>query len=84
MAQQQCQDCLLVLLLGLVDWMPMPAPPHKRGRGRPKTYTERLFLKALLIMIVRRLHKVHELLAVLEQPTPEMRRVRALLSERGR
>ncbi len=84
MVQPQCQDCLLVLLLGLVDRMPMPAPPHKRGRGRPRTYTERLFLKALLIMIVRRRHKVHELLAVLEQPTPAMRRVRALLSERGR
>ena len=60
------QDGLLILLLRLVDRMPMPAAPKKRGRGRPKTYTDRLFLKALVIMIVRRLHQVHELLSVLE------------------
>jgi hypothetical protein len=35
-------------------------------------------------MIVRRLHKVGELLAVLEEPTPKMRSLRELLSERGR
>jgi hypothetical protein len=37
----------------------------------------------LMIMIVRRLHKVGELLAVLEEPTPQMREVRGLLSEKG-
>lgn len=77
------QDALLVLLLGLIDRMPMPAMPKKRGRGRPITYTDRLFLKALIIMIVRRLHKVHELLCVLEQPTGEMKTLRALLCENG-
>jgi hypothetical protein len=41
-------------------------------------------LKALVIMIVRRLPRVGSLLAALEQPTPEMRRLRALLSEDGR
>jgi len=35
-------------------------------------------------MIVRHLHKVHELLSVLEQPTPEMQTLRALLTEKGR
>jgi len=35
-------------------------------------------------MIVRRLHKVGELLAVLEEPTPEMRLMRELLREEGR
>jgi Transposase DDE domain len=78
------QEALLVLLLRLVDRMPMPAPPNKRGRGRPKTYTDRLFLKALVIMIVRRLHTVYELLAVLEQPTREMQSLRLLLIENGR
>ena len=78
------QECLLVLLVDLIDRMPMPAPPKQRGRGRPRTYTDRLFLKALLIMIVRRLLNVHELLAVLEQPTTEMQRLRALLVENGR
>ncbi len=82
--QEGLQDALLVLLLRLVDRMPMPQTPNKRGRGRPKTYTDRLFLKALVIMIVRRLHKVHELLAVLEQPTREMQSLRALLIENGR
>jgi hypothetical protein len=38
-------------------------------------------MKALIIMIVRRLHKVGELLSVLEQPTPEMQSLRVLLSE---
>src|SRR5262249_33614965 len=47
-------------------------------------YSDRLFLKALVVMIVRRLTKVHSLLAALEQPTPEMQRVRALLAENGR
>jgi len=41
-------------------------------------------MKALVIMIIRRLHRVGELLAVLEEPTPEMKMVRELLSEQGR
>jgi hypothetical protein len=73
------QDSLLVTLVRLVDRLPLPPPPAKRGRGRPVTYPDRLFLKALVLMIVRHLHKVHELLAVLGQPTAEMRQVRALL-----
>jgi hypothetical protein len=35
-------------------------------------------------MIVRHLHNVHELLAVLEQPTAEMQTLRAVLTEDGR
>ncbi len=73
---------LLVTLVMLVDIVPVPALPAKRGR--PKVYSERLFLKALVIMIVRHLHSVHSLLTVLEQPTPEMRRLRELLVEEGR
>jgi hypothetical protein len=43
-------------------------------------------VKALVIMILRRLPRVGELLAVVEEPTPEMRMVRELLilSEEGR
>ena len=55
------QDSLLVTLVKLVDRIPMPPPPAKRGPGRPKVYPDRLFLKALVIMIVRHLHKVHAL-----------------------
>ena len=77
------QDSLLVTLVKLVDRIPMPPPPAKRGRGRPKFYPDRLFLKALLIMIVRHLHKVNELRTVLEQTTQEMQDLRSLLTEQG-
>src|SRR5712691_3607642 len=70
------QDSLLVTLVQLVDRLPMPISAQKRERGHPKVYTDRLFLKALVIMIVRHLHNVHELLSVLAQPTAEMRRLR--------
>jgi len=47
-------------------------------------YSDRLFLKALIIMLVRHLRKVHELLTVLAEPTAEMQTLRALLTEKGR
>jgi hypothetical protein len=47
------QQTLLVTLVQLVDRLPVPPPPAKRGRGRPITYPDRLFLKAVVIMIVR-------------------------------
>lgn len=75
---------LLVILVSLVDRIPAPAPTAKCGRGRPKVYSDRLFLKALIIMMVRRLRTVHELLSVLEQPTVEMQRLRSMLAEKGR
>ena len=74
------QESLLVTLVKLVDGVPMPGPPT-RGRGRPRVYPDRLFLKALVIMMVRRLHKVNEFLAVLAEPTPEMHALRALLTD---
>jgi len=74
---------LLIALVKLVDVIPLP-PPGPRRRGRPAVYSDRLFLKALVIMIVRHLSTVHGLLAVLEQPTPEMQRLRSLLTEDGR
>jgi hypothetical protein len=77
------QDSLLVTLVQLVDRLPTPAVSDKRGRGRPLVYPDRLFLKALVIMIVRHLHKVHELLSVLEQPTAEMATLRSLLTLDG-
>jgi hypothetical protein len=69
---------LLVLLVQLVDRLPAPAPLPRRGR--PDYYADGLFLKALVIMIVRRLRTAYELLAVLAQPTAEMQRLRALLT----
>ncbi len=76
------QVSLLVMLVRLVDRIPVPAPP-KRKRGRPKVYADRLFLKALVVMIVRHLHSVHELLTVLDQPPPEMQVARTLLMAHG-
>lgn len=71
---------LLVILVRLVDHIPTPPPP-KRKRGHPKVYSDRVFLKALIIMMVKHLHIVHELLSVLEQPTAEMQTLRSLLTE---
>jgi hypothetical protein len=73
---------LLIALIHLVDAVPLPPPTPQRGH--PKIYSDRLFLKALIIMIVRHLATVHALLAVLDQPTPEMQQVRTLLTENGR
>jgi hypothetical protein len=72
-------ESLLVTLVKLVDSLPMPAPPT-RGRGRPPVYPDRLFLKAFVIMMVWRLHKVNEFLAVLAAPTPEMHGLRGPLT----
>jgi hypothetical protein len=77
------QASLLVTLVKLVDAIPTPAAT-KAKRGRPITYPEKLFLKALVIMIVKHLHKVHELLSVLNEPTFEMQQLRQLLTEGGR
>jgi hypothetical protein len=76
------QTSLLVCLLQLIDRIPLPPQPARRGH--PTVYSDRLFLQALVIMIVRHLPTVHVLLAVLDQPTPEMQALRALLQEQGR
>jgi hypothetical protein len=76
------QISLLVLLVDLID--AIPSPTVRRRRGRPPTYPERLFLKALVIMLVRDVATVDGLLAILDQPTPEMRALRERLSLDGR
>jgi len=77
------RESLLVLLVRLVDRIPEP-PPSPRRRGSPTFYADRLFLKALVVMIVRRIHSVSGLLAVLEQPSPEMQCLRELFTREGR
>ena len=76
------QISLLILLVDLID--AIPSPESKRQRGRPPTYSERLFLKALVIMLVRDVATVDGLLAILGQPTPEMRALRERLTVNGR
>jgi hypothetical protein len=78
------QETVLVQLVSLIDRIPTPPPSARPCRGRPPVYSDGLFLKALVVMIVKRLHRVGELLAVLEEPTPEMRALGGLLCERGR
>jgi hypothetical protein len=78
------QDSVLVQLVRLIDSIPAPSRSAPARRGRPRLYPDALFLKALVIMIVRRLHKVGELLSVLEESTPEMRSLRELLHQDGR
>ena len=77
------EPTLAVALVELIDRLPLPPSPP-RGRGRPRVYADRLFLKALVLMLVKRLSKVHLLLTVLDQPTAEMQQLRALLTEAGR
>jgi Transposase DDE domain len=74
------QESVLLMLLKLVDRV--PEPPVGQKRGRPPRYSDRLFLKALVVMLVRRLPRVHTLLEVLAQPG--MRPVREVLTEGGR
>jgi Transposase DDE domain len=69
------QDGLLVQLLRLLDQLPLA--PSAARRGRPCVYSEQLFLKGLVVMVVRHLPTVHALLAVLEEPS--MAAVRAAL-----
>ena len=74
---------LLVRLITLLDKIPPPPPPGKRPRGKPRQDSEALILKALLVMIVRRLYTAHALLAFLAQDDPTVRAVRAQLTEHG-
>jgi hypothetical protein len=73
-------ETLLVTLVKLVNRLPVPPPPTTRGRGRPRTYPDRLFLQAWVIMIVRHVHPVHALNSGLTQPTAERHTWRSLLT----
>lgn len=80
------QSSLLLALVDLIDAIPSPPEPRReRARGgRPPVYSDRLFLKALVVMVVRNVSTVGGLVAMLEQPSWEMAALRARLSERGR
>jgi hypothetical protein len=77
------QKSLLVTLVKLIDEVPWPPDPAKRPRGRPKAYSDRLIVKALVIMIIRRLYTAYALLAFLDQDDPLPQQLRSLLYERG-
>jgi hypothetical protein len=71
---------LLVMLVKLVDQIPLPSPEQKRGRGRPKTYPDRLIVKALVVMVIRRIYSASGLLAFLAQETKLTRELGRLLT----
>lgn len=73
-------DSVLVMLVRLVDRLPAPSAPTKRDRGRPVVYADRLFLQALVIMILKHIQTVSGLLSVLAQPTTEMQTLRQVLT----
>ncbi len=77
------QTSLLVMLVSLIDQRPMPPAPSKRPRGRPNPYSDRLILKALVIMIVRRAYSARALLALLDQADAVSHQWRVLLCENG-
>jgi hypothetical protein len=75
---------ILVSLVRLVEYLPFPPPPSQRQRGRQKTYSDQLIVKALVVMIIRRLYTAWALLAFLQQEDPVVQHLRALLTEEGR
>ncbi len=77
------RDQLLVTFIKMVDRLPTPALPQEKKRGRPQVYSDKLLIKALLIMIVRRLYSAHGLLAFLNQETALTNELKELLHENG-
>jgi hypothetical protein len=67
-----------------VDRVPRPSSLPPRGKGRPPGSSDRLFLQALVIRLVRHRPRVQAWLRVLDEPTAERRLLRALLTEAGR
>jgi Transposase DDE domain len=69
----------LLVLMSLVEGMPVP--PSAPRRGRPAVYEDQLILKGLVVMLVRRVWTAHGLLALLAEPSAQMARVRAALTD---
>ena len=74
-------DSLLVSLVKRIDRIPMPSPSPKRTRGRPVTDPERLILKALVILILRRGSPAWAWWRGLEQTEPLGQQLRALWTD---
>jgi len=78
---QDYREDALSLLLALIDNMALPDKQQKTTAGRKQQYFDRLFLKAAVIMSMKRLNKVFELLTVINEPTRQMQRLRECLTE---
>jgi len=77
-------DSILVSLVRLVDSLPFPPPPARCKRGRQQTYSDRLIVKAVVVMSIRRVSTAWALLAFLPQEDPVVQPLRPLLTEHGR
>jgi len=75
---------VLVSLVVLMDRVPWPPEPVQRPRGRPKTYSDRLVPKALIIMLIRLLYTAYALLTFFDQDDSVAAQLRPLLYEHGR
>jgi hypothetical protein len=75
---------ILGSLLWLVEPMPTPPPPAKRQRGRQEFSSDKLFVKALIVLIIRRLSTASALLHFLAQDDPVAHQMRPVLTEHGR
>ena len=69
------REPLLVTLVKLVDTIPMPQAGVKRKRGHLKEYTDRLIVKALVIMVIRRLYTAYSLLVFLNYHLQQARNI---------
>lgn len=68
-----CRDNALLLMLRLLEKIGThPARPQPCKAGRKRKYSDMLFLKAAVIMSVKRFSHVYELLTTINEPTPEM------------
>ena len=67
----------LLDLLSLLDQVELA--PEAPRRGRPCRYPERLFVKLVIVMVIRDVHRVHGLLALLAEP--DLAAVRAALAQ---
>ena len=77
------REPLLVTLVKMVDRIPMPNQPQKRKRGRPFVYPDTVIVKALIIMIVKRVYSAYSLLTFLEQETLVTQQLKRLLQVNG-
>jgi hypothetical protein len=67
-----------------IEQWPWPPEPAQRARARPKTYADRLMVKALVIMMIRCLYTAYALFTFLDQDDAVAVRLRPLLCEQGR
>jgi hypothetical protein len=75
---------LLVSVLWLVEPLPTPPSPVKRQRGRQAFSSDKLFVKALIVMLIRRLSTAYALLSFLGQDDSVAQQIRPWLTEHGR